>query len=779
MRKLTHMLLAGTLILACSSCGVETTANYQVIPLPQEVALSQESPFNLNDGTIIAYPEHNELLKRNAEFLAEYISQSTGHTLQTEALAPGSEAPKGAITLGLDPAIGNREGYVLTVKADRVTLNGQTENGVFYGIQTLRKSIPAETKATSILLPAGSIQDEPRFSYRGMHLDVGRHFFPIEFVKKYIDLLALHNMNTFHWHLTEDQGWRIEIKKYPKLTEIGAWRDRTVIGRNTEEYDNTRYGGFYTQEQAKEIVKYAGERYITVIPEVDLPGHMLAALAAYPEMGCTGGPYEVCPRWGVFEDVLCIGNEKSMQFLEDVMAEIIDIFPSKYIHIGGDEAPRTRWEKCPKCQARIRTEKLKADKNHTAEDRLQSYCMTRIEKLLNSKGRQIIGWDEILEGGLAPNATVMSWRGESGGIEAARQKHNVIMTPNTYLYFDYYQAKDTETEPLAIGGYLPMERVYSYEPMPSALTPEEQKYITGVQANLWTEYIPTFAQAQYMVLPRMAALCETQWSAPDKKKDYEGFLKRTVRLMDIYKLKGWNYATHILDVKVNIAPNQETGKLDVSAYTVDNAPIYYTLDGTEPTAASLKYEDGLSIDQACVLRMTAVRPEGNSRITCDTISFSKSTAKPISMLQPINKAYEFNGAPTLVDGMTGNRNYKTGHWIAFYKNDMEAVIDLKEATEISSMTLRACVEKGDWIFDARGISVEVSDDNKAFKQVASESYPAMKETDPNQIYVHTLNFTPVKTRYVKVKALSEKSIPAWHGGKGNPGYLFVDEIILN
>lgn len=500
MRKLTHMLLAGTLILACSSCGVETTANYQVIPLPQEVALSQESPFNLNDGTIIAYPEHNELLKRNAEFLAEYISQSTGHTLQTEALAPGSEAPKGAITLGLDPAIGNREGYVLTVKADRVTLNGQTENGVFYGIQTLRKSIPAETKATSILLPAGSIQDEPRFSYRGMHLDVGRHFFPIEFVKKYIDLLALHNMNTFHWHLTEDQGWRIEIKKYPKLTEIGAWRDRTVIGRNTEEYDNTRYGGFYTQEQAKEIVKYAGERYITVIPEVDLPGHMLAALAAYPEMGCTGGPYEVCPRWGVFEDVLCIGNEKSMQFLEDVMAEIIDIFPSKYIHIGGDEAPRTRWEKCPKCQARIRTEKLKADKNHTAEDRLQSYCMTRIEKLLNSKGRQIIGWDEILEGDVAPNATVMSWRGSAGGIKAAQLGHDVIMTPNDYCYFDYYQSEDTRHEPFAIGGFVPLEKVYSLNPTAS-LTEEQAKHILGTQANLWTEYIPTSEQVEYMVLP--------------------------------------------------------------------------------------------------------------------------------------------------------------------------------------------------------------------------------------------------------------------------------------
>ena len=532
MRKLTHMLLAGTLILACSSCGVETTANYQVIPLPQEVALSQESPFNLNDGTIIAYPEHNELLKRNAEFLAEYISQSTGHTLQTEALAPGSEAPKGAITLGLDPAIGNREGYVLTVKADRVTLNGQTENGVFYGIQTLRKSIPAETKATSILLPAGSIQDEPRFSYRGMHLDVGRHFFPIEFVKKYIDLLALHNMNTFHWHLTEDQGWRIEIKKYPKLTEIGAWRDRTVIGRNTEEYDNTRYGGFYTQEQAKEIVKYAGERYITVIPEVDLPGHMLAALAAYPEMGCTGGPYEVCPRWGVFEDVLCIGNEKSMQFLEDVMAEIIDIFPSKYIHIGGDEAPRTRWKKCPKCQARIRTEKLKADKNHTAEDRLQSYCMTRIEKLLNSKGRQIIGWDEILEGDVAPNATVMSWRGSAGGIKAAQLGHDVIMTPNDYCYFDYYQSEDTRHEPFAIGGFVPLEKVYSLNPTAS-LTEEQAKHILGTQANLWTEYIPTSEQVEYMVLPRMAALAEVQWTQLEKK-DYTNFTTRLAGLIGLY-----------------------------------------------------------------------------------------------------------------------------------------------------------------------------------------------------------------------------------------------------
>ena len=541
MRKLTHMLLAGTLILACSSCGVETTANYQVIPLPQEVALSQESPFNLNDGTIIAYPENNELLKRNAEFLAEYISQSTGHTLQTEALAPGSEAPKGAITLGLDPAIGNREGYVLTVKADRVTLNGQTENGVFYGIQTLRKSIPAETKATSILLPAGSIQDEPRFSYRGMHLDVGRHFFPIEFVKKYIDLLALHNMNTFHWHLTEDQGWRIEIKKYPLLTEIGSKRKESLRTDGVKGTDGKPYGGFYTQDEIREIVKYAQERYVTVIPEIDLPGHMLAALAAYPELGCTGGPYEVACHWGVFPDVLCLGNEKTYEFLEGVLSEVIELFPSKYIHIGGDEAPRTRWEMCPKCQGLAKKEGLRTDRKHSTEDRLQSYCMKRIERYLNERGRQIIGWDEILEGDVAPNATVMSWR----GITAAKLNNDVIMTPNDYMYFDYYQSDDKAQEPLAMGSGVTVEKVYGFEPVATELEKEEKKYILGVQANVWTEYIATPEHVEYMMVPRIAALAEVQWMMPEEK-DYQEFLKRLSSLVGFYKRESVNYAKHVL-----------------------------------------------------------------------------------------------------------------------------------------------------------------------------------------------------------------------------------------
>lgn len=587
--KLNHVLLAGVVALACSSCQTEKKADYQVIPLPQEVVLTQEKPFLLNKNVSITYPEGNLLLKRNAEFLSGYIRQATGYTPPVKGLKDG-ETAKHAINLGLDADIANKEGYVLTTTSEGIQINGQTENGVFYGCQTLRKSIPAEAQGVDILLPAGSIKDEPRFTYRGMHLDVCRHFFPLEFIKEYIDLLALHNMNTFHWHLTDDQGWRIEIKKYPKLTEVGSKRNCTVVGKaRSGKYDNIPYGGFYTQEQAKEIVKYAQERYITVIPEVDLPGHMLAALAAYPDMGCTGGPYKVSPDWGIFEDVLCIGNEQSMQFLEDVMAEITEIFPSKLVHIGGDEAPRTRWAKCPKCQARIKAEGLKTDKQHTAEDRLQSYCMTRIEKFLNSKGRQIIGWDEILEGDVAPNATVMSWRGTSGGIKAAQMGHDVIMTPNLYCYFDYLQTADSKDEPLGIGGYVPVEKVYSLDPT-AALTEEQAKHILGAQANLWTEYIATTEHAEYMILPRMAALAEVQWTQPEKK-DYADFTQRLPRLIKFYQRDSMNYAKHIFDIQAEYTTTQEedgsgSGAIVATLRTIDNAPIYYTLDGTEPTTAS-------------------------------------------------------------------------------------------------------------------------------------------------------------------------------------------------
>ena len=774
MRKLNHALLAGALALACASCTAEKEANYQVIPLPQEVSLTQENPFKLNENVLIAYPENNALLQRNAEFLSEYIQQATNYAPKTKAIAAGEQV-KNAIVLGLDPSIANKEGYVLTTTPEGININGQTENGVFYGIQTLRKSIPAEAKEATILIPAGEIKDEPRFSYRGMHLDVGRHFFPKEFMKKYIDLLALHNMNTFHWHLTDDQGWRIEIKKYPKLTEIGSQRSRTVIGRNTQEYDNTPYGGFFTQEEAKEIVKYAQERYITVIPEVDLPGHMLAALAAYPEMGCTGGPYEVCPRWGIFEDVLCIGNDQTMQFLEDVMNEIIEIFPSKYVHIGGDEAPRTRWEKCPKCQARIKTEGLKADKNHTAEDRLQSYCMTRIEEFLNSKGRQIIGWDEILEGDVAPNATVMSWRGMEGGIKAAQLGHDVIMTPTSFCYFDYYQTADTKDEPLGIGGYVPIEKVYSLEPVPAVLTEEQSKHILGAQANLWTEYIHSSEHVEYMVLPRMAALAEVQWTQPEKK-DFKDFTKRLARLMKFYQRDGFNYAKHVFDLKVDFTPDVTKKAVVVTLSTIDDAPIYYTLDGTEPTTASLKYTEPVSITETADFQAVVIRPEGKSKVVNKKISFNKATYCPIELTFQPSEKYKFGGAITLVDGMKGNDSYATGAWLGFVGGNVEAIIDLGQESEIKQVATNAIVDMSAWIMGSTGLVVSISDDNKEFREVAAKDIPAETNSDKKGVENYEITFDPVKARYVKVVIKRSPALPRGHAGEGKAAYMFIDEI---
>lgn len=768
--KWTGCLAAG-LLASCQS-SVEQ-ADYQVIPMPHEIVAAQGSPFVLKSGVKILYPEGNAQMQRNAELLAEYLKTATGKDFAVEA---GTEG-KNAIVLALGVDNKNPEAYELKVAGEGVTVKGATEAGVFYGIQTLRKSLPVAVGA-NISLPAVDIKDAPRFAYRGAHFDTSRHFFTVDEVKTYIDMLALHNMNRMHWHFTEDQGWRIEIKKYPKLTEIGSKRSETVIGKNSGKYDGVPHEGFYTQEEAKEIVKYAAERFITVIPEIDIPGHMQAALAAYPELGCTGGPYEVWKMWGVSEDVLCIGNDQSLKFLEDVFAELIEIFPSEYIHIGGDECPKVRWAQCPKCQARIKQLGLKSDAKHTKEERLQSYVISHVEKFLNEHGRQIIGWDEILEGGLAPNATVMSWRGEGGGIEAAKQHHDVIMTPNTYLYFDYYQSKDTDNEPLAIGGYLPVERVYSYEPMPKSLTPDEQKYIKGVQANLWTEYIPTFSHAQYMVLPRWAALAEVQWSAPEKK-DYANFLSRLPRLIQWYDAEGYNYAKHVFDVTAEFTPNTTDGTLDITLNTLDDAPIHYTLDGSEPTAASPRAEGVVKVKENAVFSAKALRPTGDSRVLTEKICFSKSSMKPIVANQPVNNQYKFNGESTLVDGLKGNGNYKTGRWIAFFKNDMDVTIDLQQSTEISRVALSTCVEKGDWVFDARGLTVEVSADGKNFTKVASESYPAMKEDDKNGVYHHELTFDPVQARYVRVIAPTEQSMPAWHGGKGSPAFLFVDEIEIN
>ena len=758
-------------LLSCSD-KQQPTADYRIVPLPQEIVEVQADGFTLNGTTAIVY-EGDAEMKRNAEFLAEFIKEKTALELTVTDVKC-----ENAITLKTGEISDNAEAYAMNVTADGIEITGATPAGVFYGMQTLRKALPI-VEGGEIHLPAVAINDYPRFSYRGAHLDVSRHFFTTDSIKRFVDMLALHNLNRFHWHLTDDQGWRIEIKKYPKLTTVAAERDETVIGRNSPEYDGKHYGPFfYTQEECREIVEYAAERHITVIPEIDLPGHMQAALAAYPEYGCTGGPYEVWKMWGVSDNVLCAGNDATLSFIEDILSEVIEVFPSEYIHIGGDECPKTQWEKCPKCQARIKALGIKGDDKHTAEMYLQSFVINHAEKFLNSKGRQIIGWDEILEGGLAPNATVHSWRGVEGGIEAAKQGHDCIMSPTTFMYFDYYQTKDVEGEPLAIGGYVPVERVYSFDPQPAHLTPEEQKHIIGVQANLWTEYVPTYSHVEYMLMPRMAALCEVQWSAADKK-DYEDFLGRLPQLVEIYDMKQYNYATHVFDITAKMTPDTEEEVLKVAFKTIDNSPIYYTLDGTEPTAQSEKYTDTLKINQACTIKAIAIRPTGNSRVFQEEINIHKASFKPITMLQPINRQYEFDGAGTLLDGLKGNHNYKTGRWIAFFKNDMEAVIDLKQPTEFSTVSISTLVEKGDWVFDARRFAVSTSEDGENFTEVAAEDYPAMTLDNPNQIYEHTLDFMPVTARYIKVYVQPEHSLPDWHGGKGHPSFVFLDEITVN
>ena len=606
-------------------------------------------------------------------------------------------------------------------------------------------------------VPCAHIDDAPRFSYRGMHLDVARHFFSVDEVKRYIDLLAMHKLNVFHWHLTDDQGWRIEIKKYPKLTEIGSIRKYTMVEKNFDQYDNTPYGGYYTQEQIRDIVNYAKERFITIIPEVDLPGHMVAALASYPSLGCTGGPYE------------------TYEFVTDVLSEVIELFPSRYIHIGGDECPKDRWKKCPLCQVRIRKLGLKTDKEHTAEERLQSYFMTRVEKFLNENNRQIIGWDEILEGGAAPNATVMSWRGTDGGVQAAKLRHNVVMTPNTYLYFDYYQSEDTQTEPLAIGSYVPLERVYDFEPVPDTLDNDSKKYILGAQANLWTEYISDFKQVEYMLLPRLDALSEVQWTQPENK-NWVNFLDRLQHNIQVYDLKGYNYGKHIFGINPEYRIIPEKHCIEVTLRTQGDAPVYYTLDGTVPTEKSTRYTQPIELTENTDLKAIVVRPGMKTNMFEKEYVFNKATARKIMLNSAPNDRYTFKGGQTLVDGMIGDIGFATGRWIGFSPGDLDAVIDLGETTFISKVELGILFDKDNWIFPSDHVSVLVSQDGVKYNSVADTVLVLPDQSVKNDRMIQGVAFDPVNTRYVKIKANSVKSLPAWHGAKGKPGFLFVDEI---
>lgn len=528
--RLAPGLFAVVLFTACRPAAT-VKGNLDVIPQPQEIVLARDTtPFIIDRSTTIVYPATNEKMHRTADFLATFIKEMTG----TEVRVSDKEKSSNAIILAVDSTMGHPEGYKLQITPEKVLLTGGSEAGVFYGIQTIRKALPIlKDGKVAAALPAGTVTDFPRFRYRGFMIDVGRHFFPVSYLKQMIDLMALHNINYFHWHLTEDQGWRIEIKKYPKLTEIGSKRDSTIIDWETKKFDGKPHSGFYTQDEAREIVRYAADRFITVVPEIDLPGHTTAALASYPELGCTGGPYKVLCSFGVFSDVLCAGNDQTLQFTKDVLDEIMDIFPSEYIHIGGDECPKSRWEKCPKCQAKIKELGIKALPKHSKENQLQTYFMSELEKEINAHGRRMLGWDEVLEGGLTPNSTIMSWRGIQGGIEAARQHHDVIMTPIQRLYFSNPRINK-------MTGFEWMNRVYNFEPVPAELTDAEKKFVIGTQGCIWTEWTADSTKMEWQILPRMAALSEIQWTLPEHK-NFERFMERLPEMLKIYSSLDYGY----------------------------------------------------------------------------------------------------------------------------------------------------------------------------------------------------------------------------------------------
>ena len=713
MKNLSILLFAAILLSACTKQQLPV-ANYDIIPQPKEVQLNDNGAFVLSPKIVVYYEAD---LHREAQFLSEYVNDILGFGLKLKEMQ-GANAD--GIVLKLASAdFGQAESYEISVTPKQVVIKGADTAGVFYGIQTLRKSLPIPLKNSTdnsqlstlnSQLPCGTIKDHPNFAYRGMHLDPCRHFIPLDSVKVYLDMMAMHNMNQFHFHLSEDQGWRIEIEKYPELTEIGAYRNGTVIGHNGNLYDTIRHGGYYTQDELRDLIQYAAERHINIIPEIDLPGHMQAALACYPQMGCTGGPYEVWKRWGVSEDVLCAGNEEAMQFAEDVLNEVMDLFPSPYIHIGGDECPKVRWEKCPKCQAKIKELGIKKDDKFSAEDYLQSYVMNRMAKVVEARGRRVIGWDEILEGNVSETAIIMSWRGTEGGIEAARKGHDVIMAPSSHLYFDYYQSEDIASEPMCIGGYLPVERVYEFQPLPEVLTPEEQKHIIGVQANIWTEYIAHFWHVQYMALPRMEALTEIQWNNP-KERDFESFVERCKKMRQFYELYHYTYADHIF----------------------------------------------------------------NPKAWADTVAPNLATRKPISLRQQPAEKYTYGGAKVLNDGNLGRGAYNSGRWLGFCGYPLDAVIDLEQSAEMRHVRFHALVNKGAWIYNPRQVKVLVSDDGERFAEVDVKAFPISTWEDKDGIFVYELEFEPITARYVEV-VIEGFDLPADHDGYGNPAWLFVDEI---
>lgn len=773
-RFITILALASSLFLA-AGCG-DKAEQPEIIPYPNSLEM-HSGRFPVAGAVFYCSGIDDQLTLSAVGELARELSVASGQASTVQ------NGPVGKGFNFIHNSAMPEEAYMIDVKKNKVDINASSLNGFIYAIQTIRQMLPVEIYGGSPApdkdwsLPCVTINDAPRFAYRGMHLDVARHFFSIDEVKKQLDMMSIHKLNTLHWHLTDDQGWRIEIKKYPRLTEVGSIRKGTVIKKEWGHYDGIPYGGYYTRDQIKEVIDYAAARGITIIPEIDLPGHMLAALAAYPELGCTGGPYEVWGSWGVAEDVLCAGKEKTMKFLEDVLSEVADLFPSEYIHIGGDECPKVRWEKCPDCQAKIKELGLKDDEEFKAEHYLQSYVMERMEKFLAGKGKRIIGWDEILEGTPGPQAVVMSWRGSDGGIKASKMGHDVIMTPNSHFYFDYYQAKDTENEPFGIGGYIPIEKVYSYDPFTEITDPQARNHILGVQANVWTEYMTTDEHLEYMILPRQAALSEVQWCQPEVK-NWDRFLSSLSHEAAMYDIMGYNYAKTVFQVISKVSVNPEKNCVEVALSTQGDAPIRYTLDGSGPTHQSQLYTTPIEIRNGCTVKAIVERDNMDTRLYSQTFSDNKAMGHKTTLLTQPQGRYTYGAPESFVDGLRGGREFGSGEWSGWYGTPFSVTIDMGGQTAYSSVALGTLVDKGNDIFPPLDVTVSTSQDGKTYTEAGKISVEVPAADDPDGIVDYTVTFPETTARYIKVDATTNTSKPAWHARGGAPGFLFVDEIVV-
>lgn len=769
MKRILFLFICPLLAVACNK---RVVADYNVIPQVQNLSVKDGDVYVFDSSRKLVYD--NQDSRRSLELFAQDLEELVG--IRPSVAAGTSEDAKGNVyfTLGLQD--GRKEAYSINVSSDGILVRAVAPEGIYRATRTLLKSVGTE-KTSSVEFPSAEVSDWPRFGYRGLMLDVSRHFSDVEMVKRTIDMLALHQLNIFHWHLTDDQGWRIEIKSHPELTEVGAWRDDTVVGRylGGTDYptDGKRHGGFYTQEQIREIVAYAKERYIEIIPEIDLPGHTSAVLAAYPQLGCEDKEYKVANRWGVIRDVLCAGNPASLDLFKDIMDEVCDLFPGKYIHLGGDECVKDRWKACPKCQKKIRELGLKDGSRYSKEDYLQSWFMGEVASYVQSKGKRVIGWDEILEGVPMDDSVIMSWRGTEGGITAARMGHDVVMTPTSDMYFDQSQTLASQLEEIPVGGFINVMKVYSYEPLPASLTPEQQKHILGCQANVWCEYMPEERIRQYQMLPRLAALSEVQWTMPERK-NYKDFLKRLPKMLSIYDHYGYNYAKHIFDVACSYSVNVEKGSLEVSLSTLGNDPIYYTLDGTSPqTKKAMLYDDTpIVISSPSELKVSVLR---NGKFTKEETLFNldcnKATFKKVNISTTLNIMQAHLPHEILTDGIIGSLRCDDYRWMSC-TGRMSLILDLGKSESFSRIGWVALNSQSENILVPQNVKIQISEDGKQYCTILDieKNHEIHAEQSVERISEEVGAQT---ARYIKMDFDSYK-----YPDKTSPSWVFLSELIV-